>query len=110
MDADWHDEQVSRAAMRDEVARILRAKCSPGVDIDAAHRNDTARLEREGWKATFTACVGPCNQGRKLCPCPEACERMDSEPATSKDMAWVYCCIAVPIVLIAAAAVIGWLV
>jgi hypothetical protein len=22
---------------------------------------------------TFAGCAGPCDQGRKLCPCPDAC-------------------------------------
>ena len=68
MDADWHDEMLSRAAMRDEVERILRKRCE-GVDIDAIH------AKHQKPKQTFSACAGPCDQGRKLCPCPEACER-----------------------------------
>lgn len=34
---------------------------------------------------TYPACVGgPCDQGRRLCPCPDACNRMadDLGPAT----------------------------
>lgn len=26
----------------------------------------------------YTFCNGPCDQGRKACPCPVACEREDS--------------------------------
>ena len=26
---------------------------------------------------TFTSCTGPCDQGRKICPSPLACERED---------------------------------
>jgi hypothetical protein len=29
---------------------------------------------------TFTGCAGPCDQGRRLCPCPEACNRPAEEP------------------------------
>ena len=30
---------------------------------------------------TFTSCRGPCEQGRRLCPCPSACQRMADKPA-----------------------------
>ena len=29
---------------------------------------------------TFPGCHGPCDQGRKLCPVPEACEAPTREP------------------------------
>jgi hypothetical protein len=32
------------------------------------------------------------------------------EPATDKDMAWVYGCIAAPIVVVLLAALVGWLI
>lgn len=28
----------------------------------------------------YTFCNGPCDQGRKACPCPVACEREDLAP------------------------------
>lgn len=44
----------------------------------------------ESHAATFMApkeyvacCSGPCNQGRKLCPTPEACQRATDEKARS---------------------------
>ena len=33
----------------------------------------TANDLREHWPG----CAGPCDQGRRLCPCPEACARLD---------------------------------
>jgi hypothetical protein len=54
-----------------------------GIDIDAVHRRATdarqltaAQLERYRslHRVTLPHCAGPCDQGRKLCPCPEACE------------------------------------
>lgn len=27
----------------------------------------------------YTFCSGPCNQGRKPCPCPVACEKEDNK-------------------------------
>lgn len=103
MDADWHDEMTSRAVMRDEVERVLRKRCSPGVDIDAVHKRPYI--------------PAGCNQQGRIEPA-EACTDLgacgnvggENMPATSADMKWLYACIAVPIVLIAAAAVIGWLV
>jgi hypothetical protein len=74
MDADWHDEQVSRAAMRDEVERVLRKRCE-GVNIDAIHAKHQKPAQ------TFTACAGPCQQGRLLCPVPEACQRIADDDA-----------------------------
>lgn len=48
-----------------------------------------AELERyrgmQNVAKTFTSCHGPCQQGRLLCPCPEACEsaaEADLGPAT----------------------------
>lgn len=29
---------------------------------------------------TFSGCSGPCNQGRRLCPCPEACRSTEATP------------------------------
>lgn len=41
---------------------------NPGLDVEAP---DT--------RQTLTHCAGPCEQGRKLCPCPEACETPDKD-------------------------------
>lgn len=49
-----------------EVRRILGALTEE--DLDAAQR----------WRdaPAYPHCIsGPCNQGRKLCPCPAACQR-----------------------------------
>ena len=48
--------------------RNLHRVTLPGVDIDAAHRR------RAPGRQTLAHCAGPCQQGRRLCPCPEACE------------------------------------
>ena len=39
---------------------------------------------------TFNSCRGPCAQGRKLCPCPSACQRMESDDglAAAKGILW----------------------
>ena len=41
--------------------------------------NDPTQWEA-GHRGTFTGCAGPCNQGRRLCPCPEACHAPMNEP------------------------------
>ena len=40
-----------------------------GVDIDAIHRRTGSR----DWLASQPQCSGPCDQGRRLCPCPDSC-------------------------------------
>jgi hypothetical protein len=78
MDTDWNEEAAARAAIRDEVERVLR-KASEGVDIDAVHRRPyiAQGLDQQG---RFKPCVGgPCQGGRKLCPSPEACELVGSD-------------------------------
>ena len=32
-------------------------------------------------RVTFPVCAGPCDQGRRLCPCPLSCQLPDDEPA-----------------------------
>jgi hypothetical protein len=64
MDCDWNNEAAMRAAIREEAERVLRARVKP----------------------TFPDCQGPCDQGRKLCPCPDACERMVDEPRNAKPL------------------------
>jgi hypothetical protein len=55
------------------------------VNIDAAHK----RVERKA--DTFTNCNGPCQQGRRLCPVPEACQRIEND----KDVLTPLACILV---------------
>ena len=89
MDADWHDEMVSRAAMRDEVERVLRKRCE-GVDIDAVHKRPyiAQGLDQQG---RFEPCVGgPCQGGNRLCPSPEACQRLDDDDALGAAHGIVY--------------------
>lgn len=64
---DWHDNRVAEA---EAVARVLG-----GVDIDRIHRRSGSR----DWLHTVPACHGPCDQGRKLCPCQAACAAIDAE-------------------------------
>jgi hypothetical protein len=45
---------------------------SPGIDIDALHRRIEAR---HMLVQTYPGCTSNCDQGRKLCPSPDACER-----------------------------------
>lgn len=80
---DLLDQVADSAAERDAVRRILSEPLTE-ADLDAQQR----------WKAApwpfapanhahrYSACVsGPCDQGRKLCPSPEACLRADrAEP------------------------------
>jgi hypothetical protein len=80
MDMEWNEEAAARAAIRDEVERVLR-KASEGVDIDAVHRRPyiAAGLDQQG---RFKPCAGgPCQGGRKLCPSPDACERTTDDDA-----------------------------
>ena len=52
-----------------------------------------------------SACCGPCDQGRKLCPCPEACAVSDElDPLTLRTL-WADTPSAVRAVLIVAAAI-----
>jgi hypothetical protein len=55
-------------------------------------------------------CAGPCDQGRKPCPCPEACGVPQNEDAPQPDMVRVVlgdAVIAVLLVGIIAAVVLG---
>jgi hypothetical protein len=57
MDVDWNNEAATRAAIREEAERVLRARVKP----------------------TLPSCAGPCDQGRRLCPCPDACMRIEDD-------------------------------
>jgi len=86
MDTDWHNDQVTRAAVRDEVARVL-GKQADGID-------------------RRRSCTGPCNQGRSPCQSPQACEI--AEPTSKEDMIWIYACIGTPLVLVLLGVLVGW--
>jgi hypothetical protein len=71
-EADFRTERASMAwaqQIDDEQTRDYWPPRRGGVDIDAIH------AKHQKPKQTLPACAGPCDQGRKLCPCPEACER-----------------------------------
>lgn len=43
----------------------------------------------------WPSCTGPCDQGRKLCPCPEDCQRPDDDPPRGRFdatcvMVWIF--------------------
>jgi hypothetical protein len=60
----------------EELIPWRRTGASAGVDIDAVHRRPyiAAGLDQQG---RFQPCVGgPCQGGSRLCPSPDACERM----------------------------------
>lgn len=80
---DWqaHDDLLDRVAAsteeRDEVRRIL------GADPLAEHELDThiRHVRAAAYPIRYRACAnGPCAQGRKLCPTPQACQ-VSAEPA-----------------------------
>lgn len=35
-----------------------------------------ANRQRAARAQTWPSCAGPCDNARKLCPCPEACQRL----------------------------------
>jgi hypothetical protein len=49
-----------------------------GVDIDKVHRRYRmpAGVDQQG---RLPACGGPCDNGNKLCPSPEACQRCEDD-------------------------------
>lgn len=66
-----------------------------GVDIDRIHKRPYI--------------PAGCDQQGRIEPA-EACTDVGTdEPLTSVDVRWVYCCIAVPLALVAIGALIGWL-
>ena len=80
----WHDEALARAAARDEAMRVLAGRKLTEADLDAHQRG---RMPVP--PATLTHCHGPCEQGRRLCPCPQACEA-EGEPFEWRDL-WTDC-------------------
>jgi hypothetical protein len=83
MDMEWNEEAAAKAAIRDEVERVLRRAAYPGVDIDAVHRRPyiAAGLDQQG---RFKPCAGgPCQGGTKLCPAPDSCQRMEDDDSLS---------------------------
>ena len=50
------------------------------VDMHSAARDEARRVlaaRQDPPRGTFTGCAGPCDQGRRLCPCPAVCRRAD---------------------------------
>lgn len=56
-----------------------------GVDIDAVHHRIAQRHKHV--QSHLPHCAGPCEQGRKLCPCPTACGIDDNE-RNAKPLPW----------------------
>jgi hypothetical protein len=84
--------------------RNLHRVTLPGVDIDAAHRG------RETPRKTLTHCAGPCQQGRRLCPCPEACEAPAEDRNAKPLHAYIAEWLAVPPGIVIALALVGGIV
>jgi hypothetical protein len=81
-----------------------RTGAMAGVDIDAAHRG------RETPRKTLTHCAGPCQQGRRLCPCPEACEAPAEDRNAKPLHAYIAEWLAVPPGIVIALALVGGIV
>ena len=66
---------------RDEVRRTLTEPLTlTEADLDAQERYKQAPfpLTKHNHAHRYSACVsGPCQQGSKLCPTPDACQRAD---------------------------------
>lgn len=74
-----------------------RHKSIYGVDHDMA--DDMAEFgaqlnTREGY---HRHCTGPCDQGRKACPCPQDCQQPDDQSADAQvfPMLLIFACFAV---------------
>lgn len=80
---EWFATVEARQAVRDEALRVLASRKLTDADLDAHQRG---RMPMP--PATLTHCNGPCEQGRRLCPCPEACARMadDAGPLTWRSL------------------------
>ncbi len=76
---------------RDAVRRILGAETVTDSDYSLA------RLAAADWRAQnaysptdgaarYSACSGPCEQGRKPCPCPESCQEPEREALRAGDL------------------------
>jgi hypothetical protein len=64
-----NDLWVVRMTYRNPAANTNDSPSQPGA-FDAEPHLD----ERQRERSTFAACSGPCEQGRKPCPSPEACQ------------------------------------
>jgi hypothetical protein len=69
-----------RAADLDERMTERRALYSLADQIAEARRLDD-EMRRGSWTkpSVRNGCSGPCAQGRRACPCPDACERLHRE-------------------------------
>lgn len=77
-----------RQRMRDRATHLSIVSDSERPPGYAIGWQDTQPAEPK----TLNHCQGPCDQGRKLCPCPTACERpSESETAARvrEVVAWV---------------------
>ena len=73
-----------RAAELDERMNERRAMNAIADQIAEARRLDD-EMKHGAWtkpSIRLSSCSGPCDQGRQVCPCPTACERLASEDAT----------------------------
>jgi hypothetical protein len=52
-----------------------------------ATMHNRQRMRRVQWLDTVPACAGPCDNGRKLCPCPGACG-ITPDPERGEPLTW----------------------
>lgn len=80
----WRDTIPTQPGLLPEQHLDTRIRERAAV-MDLAEQIDRER--RQGaWparraSAPLTTCTGPCEQGRRACPCPEACTRADNDDA-----------------------------
>jgi hypothetical protein len=70
-----------RAADLDERMTERRALYSLADQIAEARRLDD-EMKHGAWtkpSIRLSSCSGPCDQGRQVCPCPDACQRARAE-------------------------------
>ena len=93
--------RIPRIRCRDDFADTAPAPLADGIDIDAVHRRTGSRA----WANAFPGCAGPCEQGRKLCPCPDACLADADKLATARGVVFA---VGLTAACVAAALLLHW--
>ena len=68
--------------------------------------NYKTHIFSDGTEPTVLRCHGPCDQGRKPCPCPAACEAREDEEQV--DLVFLWAVVAILTVTIIAIGVAIW--
>jgi hypothetical protein len=85
-----HNDLLSQVAdsteERDNVRRILGGLTEADLDAQQAWKRSPWPYSPANHAHRHSACSGPCEQGRRPCPCPDSCQEPERDSPRAGDL------------------------